>query len=135
MKSVCVLCTFICDGDDGLDTLLWVAVTNHLPRTHDSCHVCVGRWCQTNKHLPEAELRGPLISGMPCYVWGVIQQPMRFYFSHFLLWYPDLGITRKHGKKKEHAFSNVTPWLCLLFTILRLFGTKESIRRKVDHGG
>ncbi len=24
---------------------------------------------------------------------------------------------------------------CLLFTILRLFGTKESIRGKVDHGG
>jgi hypothetical protein len=24
---------------------------------------------------------------------------------------------------------------CLLFTILRLFGTKKSIRRKVDHGG
>jgi len=23
---------------------------------------------------------------------------------------------------------------CLLFTILRLFGTRESIRRKVDHG-
>jgi hypothetical protein len=24
---------------------------------------------------------------------------------------------------------------CLLFTILRPFGTRESIRRKVDHGG
>jgi hypothetical protein len=24
---------------------------------------------------------------------------------------------------------------CLLFTILRPFGTKESIKRKVDHGG
>jgi len=25
--------------------------------------------------------------------------------------------------------------ICLLFTILRPFGTRESIRRKVDHGG
>jgi hypothetical protein len=25
-------------------------------------------------------------------------------------------------------------WNCLLFTILRSFGTTKSIRRKVDHG-
>jgi hypothetical protein len=47
-------------------------------------------------------------------------------------------------KKKNHtwkkkwglfSFSKLQTCICLLFTILRPFGTKESIKRKVDHGG
>jgi len=34
------------------------------------------------------------------------------------------------GKKKCQS-----SYICLLFTILCPFGTRESIRRKVDHGG
>lgn len=56
MKSQCVLCTFLCDGDDGLtpccewhSQIIW-------PWPMIPAHVCVGWWCQRNKHLPEAEL-------------------------------------------------------------------------------
>jgi hypothetical protein len=88
------------------DTLLWVTLTNHLTMTHGSCHVCVGWWCHRNKHLPEAELRGPLISGMPCYE-GVIQ-PMRFFFAFFCV-FPRPGYHKKTWEiKRARIFKSDT---------------------------
>ncbi len=38
-------------------------------------------------------------------------------------------------KKLQCFFCKISPWECLLFTILHLFETRESIIRNVDHGG
>jgi hypothetical protein len=35
----------------------------------------------------------------------------------------------------KHCLDNIWEVVCLLFTILHLFGTRKSIRRNVNHGG
>jgi hypothetical protein len=98
------------------DTLSWVALTNHLTMTHDSCHVCVGWWCQRNKHLPEAELRGPLISGMPCSAMRALFSLWDFFFLIFLCDTRTRVSQENMGKKRGQAFSKGAPWL-LIFKV------------------
>jgi hypothetical protein len=73
----------------------------------------------------------------------------KLYFGQFLLWVGEFSsfCKRVFSMPKTtqgfHTHCGSFFWLsclpslfyCLLFTILRLFGTRKSIRRKVDHGG
>jgi len=61
--------------------------------------------------------------------------------SHYLgaSFYPLYPLFQWHPQSNEILLNlSMKCWnssVCLLFTILRPFGTRESIRRKVDHGG